>query len=119
MPRFDSLKWGTVIIDGKEYHYDVVVTPDALLMPRTREEDKFGSHTFEKEEFIKLIEGGAGVIVIGTGTDDLARLSKGAEDYLGEAGVELLQLASGEAIEKYNDLVVKGRKVGAIIHITC
>lgn len=119
MPRFDSLKWGTVVIDGREYHYDVVVTPDAALKPRTREEDKFGSHTFEKGEFSDLIDGGAEVIVVGTGTDDLARLSKGAKDYLREAGVELMQLASGEAIEKYNELVEKGRKVGAIIHITC
>lgn len=119
MLRFDLLKWGTVVIDGREYHYDVVVTPDGVLKPRTREEDKFGSHTFEKGEFSGLIDGGAKVIIIGTGTDDLARLSKGAEDYLGKAGVELIQLESGEAIEKYNELVEKGRKVGAIIHITC
>jgi len=27
MTRFDSIEWGTVKADGKEYDYDVVVTP--------------------------------------------------------------------------------------------
>jgi hypothetical protein len=25
MARFDSIEWGTITVDGKEYDYDVVV----------------------------------------------------------------------------------------------
>lgn len=51
MARFDSIEWGTVKVDGREYDYDVVVTPKGELKPRTNERDKFGSHSSAKKNW--------------------------------------------------------------------
>lgn len=119
MARFESIEWGTVKVDGKEYDYDVVVTPKGELKPRTNERDKFGSHSFSKEELEKLYKDGAETIVIGTGTSDLATLSNEAEGFTKQKRIKLVKLSSYEAIKKYNELADEGKSIGAIIHITC
>ena len=119
MARFDSVEWGTVKVDGKEYDYDVAVTPKGELKPRTNERDKFGSHSFSKNELEKIYRNGAEIIVIGTGTSDLASLSTEAEGFAKQKGIKLIKLSSYEAIKKYNELAYERKNVGAIIHITC
>jgi len=119
MARFDSIEWGTVKVDGKEYDYDVVVTPKGKLKPRTNESDKFGSHSFNKEELESLYKAGAKIIVVGTGTSDLASLLAESEGFANQKGIKLVKLSSYEAIKKYNKLADEGKSVGAIIHITC
>ncbi|KPV63403.1 MAG: hypothetical protein AOA66_0879 [Candidatus Bathyarchaeota archaeon BA2] len=119
MARFDSIEWGTITVDGKEYDYDVIVTPKGKLKPRTNERDKFGSHSFSKEELEKLYKDGAKIIVIGTRTSDLASLSTEAESFAKQKEIKLVKLSSYEAIKRYNKLVDEGESVGAIIHITC
>jgi len=119
MARFDSIEWGTVKVNGKEYDYDVVVTPKGELKPRTNEREKFGSHSFSKEELEKLYKDGAKIIVIGTGTSDLASLSTEAEGFAKQKGIKLIKLSSYEAIKKYNELADEEKSAGAIIHITC
>lgn len=119
MARFDSIEWGTVKIDGKEFDYDVVVNSKGELKPRTNERDKFGSHSFSKEELEKIYKDGAEIIVVGTGTSDLASLSIEAEGFAKQEGIKLVKLSSYEAIKKYNEVADEGKNVGAIIHITC
>jgi len=119
MVHFNSIEWGTVTVDGKEYDYDVVVTPKGKLKPRTSERDKFGSHSFSKDELEKLHKDGAEIIVIGTGTSDLASLSTEAEGFAKQKELRLIELSSYEAIKTYNKLADEGKSVGAIIHITC
>jgi len=119
MARFDSIEWGTVKVDGKEYDYDLVVTPKGELKPRTSERDKFGSHSFSKGELERLFKDGAKTVVIGTGTSDLASLSPDAENFAKQKEIELIKLSSYEAIRRYNKLADEGKNVGAIIHITC
>ena len=119
MARFDSIEWGTVTVDGEEYDYDVVVTSKGELKPRTNEHEKFGSHSFSKEELEKLYKDGAKIIVVGTGTSDLASLSTEAEGFAKQKGIKLVKLSSYKAIKKYNQLAGEGKSVGAIIHITC
>ena len=81
MARFDSIEWGTVKVDGKTYDYDIVANSKGKLKPRTNERDKSGSHSFSKEELEKIYKDGAQIIVIGTWTSDLARLSTEAESF--------------------------------------
>lgn len=119
MVRFDSIEWGAVRADGKEYDYDVVVTPKEELKPRTTERDKFGNHSFGKDELERLCKDGPEMIVIGTGTSDLARLSTEAEDFVKQKGIRVIRLSSYEAIKRYNKLADEEKRVAAIIHITC
>lgn len=119
MARFDSIEWGTVTVDGKEYNYDVVATTKGELKPRTSERDRFGSHSFRKDELERLYKDGAEIIVIGTGTSNLASLSSEAEGFAKEKELRIIKLPSHEAIKRYNKLADEGKRVAAIIHVTC
>jgi len=118
-PHFDSIEWGTVVVDGRKYDYDVVITPKGELKPRTSKREKFGSHTFGRDELERLHKSGTEVIVVGTGTSDLASLSNEAKNFAKQKGVEVIELPSQEAINRYNELAKGKKKVGAMIHITC
>jgi len=119
MPRFESLVWGKAVIDGKTYNYDIVVLPDGKIEPRTTPYETLGSHTFTRGEIERLINAGAEVIVVGTGTSGMAKLSPEAQRLAAERGVELVVQISPLAINTYNQYAVQGRKVAALIHITC
>jgi len=67
----------------------------------------------------KLYKDGAKIIVVGTGTSDLANLSTEAEGFAKQKRIKLFKLSSYEAIKKYNELADEEKNVGAIIHITC
>lgn len=79
----------------------------------------FGSHNIKQKEIEKLLKGKPEVVIVGTGTDDIARLSREAEDWAKEQKLELIVLPSSEAVARLNELVDQEKKVAAIIHITC
>jgi hypothetical protein len=114
--KFDDLKFGYVVIDGKKYRHDVIVFPNGEVIKRKGGLGMFGRHLFKREEIEKLSD--ANTIIIGNGTSSKARIADGAREFAKEKGIEIIQLPSMEAIKKFNELSNK-RKVGAIIHVTC
>ena len=119
MPRFESLVWGKAVIDGKTYNYDIAILPDGRIEPRTTPYETLGSHTFTRDEIERLINAGAEVIVVGTGTSGMAKLSPEAQRLASERGVELVVQTSPLAINTYNWYAAQGRRVAALIHVTC
>ena len=79
----------------------------------------FGSHSFKRNEIEELTKAGVDEIVIGTGTNSKARLSNEAINYAGQSRLRLHILPSYKAVPEFNNLVEVGKKVAAIIHITC
>lgn len=79
----------------------------------------FGSHVFKRKEFEELHQRGAEVLVIGTGTSGVAEAAEEAREFAERKKIEVIELPSVEAIRKFNEFVAEGRKVGAIVHVTC
>ena len=65
------------------------------------------------------MKAGAEDIVVGTGTNSRAELSNEAKSYVEQSQLQLHTLPSYEAVPEFNHLVDLGKKVAAIIHITC
>jgi len=65
------------------------------------------------------VKAGPGVVIVGTGTSAVAKLAPDAEIPAKEAAIELAVLPSKEAVERVNQLVEQGKRVSALIHITC
>ncbi len=76
-----------------------------------------GAHSISKEEIEELKE--AETAIVGLGAFSRARLSYKTRDYARDSGLELLRLPSREAAARFNQLVDQGKRVGAIVHITC
>ena len=119
MTKVESLSFGSVIVGGKKYRRDLVLLPDGTVKRRKGGFWIFGSHNIKKREIEELSRSGADEIVIGTGTNSRAGLSDEAKNYVTQAQLQLHTLPSYEAVPKFNHLVDLGKKVAAIIHITC
>lgn len=115
--KIHSFKFGTVVVDGRKYHRDIIISADGAVRERKGGIWRFGPHSINKEEIEALT--GAEVAVIGLGTLSRAHLSGAAKDYVDDSKLELLLLSSHEATEKINELMGKGRRVAALLHITC
>ena len=115
----DSFKFGAIMINGKKHKHDVLLFPDGTLRERNRGFWRLGSHSIKKEEVLELIEASPDIVIIGTGAMSRAKLTPDAESAVREVKAELMVLPSKEAAEKWNEQVGLGKRVAALIHITC
>ena len=79
----------------------------------------FGSHNIKKAEIEELAQSKPETIIVGTGTSASAHLAPGMENWAGEKNLSLLVRPSYEAVARLNELIDQGKKVAALIHISC
>ena len=119
MAKIDRYNFGFIVIDGKQYVHDVLILPDGTVKEREPSKVRFGSHKIVWDDVIKIVNEQPQVIVIGTGASGLAKLSEDAGIKLRQANINLVVLPSSKAVEKFNQLTQEGKRVAALIHITC
>ena len=120
MAHIGSLSFGVIAVNGSRYRMrDVVIYPDGSVRRRPFSRWMFNHHTIQKAELDDLIAAGAEAVVVGIGTSSAAKLSEEATAFTTSASVEITALSSQDAVEKFNQLAESGRRVGALIHITC
>jgi len=119
MARINSFNFGFIVVDGKQYVCDVLILPDGTVKEREPGKRRLGSHRITRSEIENLHGTQPDVILVGCGTNWMARLSKDAEAYLQEANLNPIVLPSSLAVDKFNQLIEEGKRVAALIHITC
>ena len=119
MAKIDSFSFGSIVVDGKKYRKDLIFLPDGTVKKRHGGFWMFGDHDIKKEEIEELHKAGAELTIVGIGTSSKACVSDEAKSYTQEANLELSILPSRDAVEKWNQLLSQGKKVAALIHITC
>jgi len=112
MARIDGAMFGSIIVDGKKYGHDVVVSWDGEVHERQ------SSHNLTRSEMTDALMKGPDVIVVGTGTAGLMQVDPSAEVAAKLNGVELIAKDTSKAIGEFNKLA-RTKKVVAIIHVTC
>lgn len=118
MAKIDSFNFGFIVVDGKQYTYDVLILPDGTVKEREQGKARLGSHTITRNEIENIYKLRPDVILVGTGTSGLAKLS-GSAKVLEGAGLNLVVLPSSLAVAKFNQLTDDGKRVAALIHVTC
>ncbi len=119
-----EVSFARIVINGKEYNYDVVIYPDGRIERRKKHLSKkyadLYNHTplsrEELEETLKDVK--PEIIIIGTGLDGRMVVMEEAKKLAEERGIELIIDLTPKAIEKFNKLY-KERKVLGIFHTTC
>jgi len=119
MAKVDKLSFGSIVIEGKRYGRDVLISADGAVKQRKGGFLMFGSHNIKKEEIEKLNLGEPETIIIGTGTSGKASLAPDVKGWAGEKNLNLIIQPSYDAVAKLNELMEQGKKVAALIHITC
>jgi hypothetical protein len=119
MAKINSFNFGFIVIDGKQYASDVLILPDGTVKEREPGKGRFGSHLIKTSEIENMRKSQPDIILVGTGTSGLAILSGDAEVYITKANLNPVVLPSSEVVEKFNQLTDEGKRVAALIHITC
>ncbi len=119
MVKINGIGFGWIIVDGKKHWHDVVTFPSGEVKRRKGGFLMFGSHSFKRKEFEELCKDEMDLLIVGTGTNGVATISNEAQYFLEKLKVETIVLPSLEAVKKFNELASHGKKVGAIIHVTC
>jgi len=108
-----------IVIGGKSHGRDVFIFPDGAVKKRKGGFWMFGNHTITREEIAELLRSNPEVVVVGTGTSAKARIADNAGLLAREAKIELIALPSQQATKVFNQLESEGKRVAALIHITC
>ncbi len=119
MGKIDRFDFGSIVVDGKQYGYDVLILPDGIVKERRLGVVWFDSHTISKDEIENLIKAEPNIILVGTGVRGLATVSRDAIAHVQQTDVDLVALPSTQAVEKFNQLIQEGTRVAALFHVTC
>jgi len=114
-PLVDDYEFGYIVIDGKGYRHDVIITPTRVIANWWRLE----GHRLQIPDVRDYLAEDVEAVVIGTGYDGLMRVDPEVVEEFKKRGVEVYIAKTREAVEIYNGLVRRGKKVLAFLHLTC
>jgi len=112
MVKIDSVSFGEVRIDGKDYFSDVVVWWDGKI------ELVIKNHQFGMNELLNLLKKNPEAVIIGTGMESCVEVLEEVTQEMENRGLMLFVESSRNAIEVFNGLVSEGKKAVAFIHAT-
>ncbi len=118
-PKTETTSFGSITIDGRKYDHDVLIRRDGAIQKRKKKLSKkfYGtSHTISEAEAEYIYEDGARTLIIGSGQYDMVRLSAEAKAYFDAHGVEVIALATPQAIRRWNE--APDNTIG-LFHVTC
>lgn len=111
--QIDKYEFGGIVIDGKEYNRDVIITSkDVRGWWRVK-----GHEVCVKD--LEAIENECfEVLIIGTGYFGIVKVLPEVKEWAKKRGVELIALPTKEACSLYNEKG-KEKKIVAALHLTC
>ena len=113
MVGIDSVKFGEIRIDGKDYYSDVTVFWDGKVEYRMKE------HVIELGEFIKVARKEPEVLVIGMGQSGSVKIATEVVEFAEGRKIEIFTEVTSKAVEIFNAFAQQGKKVVGIFHVTC
>lgn len=111
---FGWTTFGKVKFKDTIYDTDIYVDTDM----NARERSVIDHHQITSEELEDILTPDTEALVIGTGQQGIAKLTKDGYDLIDRKKLELHMYESPRAIKEYNRICTT-RKTIAIIHVTC
>ncbi len=117
--RINKTTFGSIIIGGELYGYDVIIRLNGTVEKRKKKLSKelFGtSHIISLAEAEDLYEEGARLVVIGNGQSGMAQLSPEAAAFFHGKHCDVQLMPTPEAVRCWNN--AEGPVI-ALFHVTC
>ena len=114
MNIIDSYQFGLIVVSGKKYISDVIISPDSVRDNWWR---KTG-HQLCFDDIADVLTENPEVLVVGTGASGLMKVLPEVEQAAQVQGIELIVEATDKACHRYNQFC-RSRRAVAALHITC
>jgi hypothetical protein len=115
--KFESFEFGSLVIDGTEFDYDVIIDRGDIAKRKKKASKKYRAdfdHT--PLSLAEKLPWKCRRLVVGTGAQGLLPVMDEVREEAGRRGVELLALPTKEAIR---ELRKRPAGTNAILHVTC
>ena len=109
----DATSFGSITISGKKYDHDVYVFWDGTV------ERRVGDHMVPVRQMEYIIKKKPEIIIIGTGQFGMVHVPSESEKLAKEQNIEVVKALTPQAIGVFNEAMKQGKRVSAIIHVTC
>ena len=110
----DSYQFGNVVVSGKKYTSDVIISFDGVKDSWWR---KTG-HELCLDDIAEVITENPEVLVVGTGAAGLMKVLPQVEEAAQTQGIKLIVETTDKACNTYNRFC-RSQKLVAALHITC
>ncbi|KAJ0022359.1 hypothetical protein NQD34_009849 [Periophthalmus magnuspinnatus] len=121
-PQIASLSWGHMRVEGQGCsgsYKDCKVWPGGSRAWDWRETGTDHHPGVQPADLDELLTKGIDLLVIGRGMSEALQVPGSTLDFVRGRGVEVTVLQTEKAVDQYNKLAAKGRKVAGIFHSTC
>ena len=112
--KIDSYRFGHIVINGKSYTGDVIITPQDVRGNWWRKE----GHEFSLFDLGDALDPPPARLILGTGASGMCRVLPEIEAFCRKMGIELIVKPTAEAVVEYNALDDTSSTVTAL-HLTC
>lgn len=120
MVYIDSTEFGSITINGKPYGQVLIIGEKVIERDEAKLESLFGTtHYISQDEANTLLSNNPELIIIGSGTSGVLKVTDNIKEKIQTAGVPLKILLTSQAVKEFNTQVEKGTRVNALIHTTC
>lgn len=111
----DRYQFGNMVIDGRSYDKDLILTPSGVHMPWIRER----GHRLQWADLSPVHESPKGDLVVGTGKFGMMRIGHDVLRRLRKEGWTVHAATTEKAVKIYNRLVLIKDPVAGAFHLTC
>ncbi len=112
--KIQHYSFGEIMVNGIRRDHDVMIFGDNLT-DWIRDE----GHKVKLIDLKELVDKKPQIIVFGKGSEGKLEVAEEALDELDSLGIEVFSYKTPESVDAYNDLVESGKKVAALLHLTC
>jgi hypothetical protein len=109
----DRYRFGSIVIDGKEYTHDVIVSGHEVRSWRRN-----ASHEVTVNDVEPILEEKPKLVIFGTGESGVCNVFSETIEYLEKQGIKVLTFQTPEAVKEFNQRLKEAGVVGAF-HLTC
>ncbi len=114
--QVESFSFGRITIDGKEYTSDVILSGDSMINSSWWRKE---GHNVHPEDIGEIMDYKPEIVIFGTGANGSMKVSNAVKEQLQQEGVDVDQMLTSKAKDKFNELVNEGKKVVLAAHLTC
>jgi len=113
--HIDSYEFGRMIADRETYSSDCLIFQDHVEPDWRRRE----GHNLFAGDLESVLAAEPEILVVGCGAYGVMQVSAEVRTLLQQKNIQMEAFKTAEAVERYNELSVAGRKVVAAMHLTC
>ena len=113
--HIDSYQFGRIVVDGVGYGSDVMILGDAVRENWRRAR----GHSLCIEDLGPVVAEKPSILVVGCGAYGVMKVPEQMCRALSQQGIRLEVLKTGEAVDRFNELVQEEVNAAAALHLTC